>query len=62
MKNLETYLEEDYNRNVIEHILRVNYIDGTGKIHIYIHPSNVGGSTLDFIVDGNNLIQTGETK
>jgi hypothetical protein len=51
---LEKYLQEDMERGVIDHWVRVNN-DGT----FYIRPANTDGDTLDFAVNGNELIPIG---
>jgi hypothetical protein len=56
MKTLEEYLKENKDKAYLGHALKVNVIDKDGDVHIYIHPQSVDGDTLDFIVEGNNLI------
>lgn len=54
MKSLAEYLEENWNRNVIDHVLRM-YVDADGQTCFYIHPASVDGETLDFMVEENEL-------
>ena len=55
-KSLSEYFEDNIKSNVIDHVIRASK-DSYGNITFYIHPINVSGDTLDFIVDGNNLYQ-----
>lgn len=53
--NLETYLRENCRRNAIDHSIRA-MCDDAGNVSFYIHPANVNGDTLDFAVNGNELL------
>lgn len=53
MKTLAEYLNDNFERDVIEHTLRVYVLDE--QICFYIHPANVSGETLDFVVKENSL-------
>ena len=55
-KTLSQYLEDNIKECVIDHTIRARK-DDYGNIVFYIHPANVSGDTLDFIVDGNKLLQ-----
>ena len=52
---LEEYLRENCRRNAIEHVIRA-ICDDAGNVSFYIHPANVNGATLDFAVNGNQLL------
>lgn len=54
MKTLETYLKENYGRNVIDHAIRAE-IAPDGTVSFYIHPHGHDGDTLDFYVSKNVL-------
>lgn len=51
---LEQYLELSAQRGVIDHNLRAN-VGQDGKVTFYIHPRDVDGNTLDYVVRGNEL-------
>lgn len=53
MKNLEQYLAENIERNVIDFRLRAQ-TDREGKIVFYIHPDSKDGDTPDFHVIGTH--------
>ncbi len=57
MKELYAYFEENWLRlpyPVIDHALRIEKLpDGT--FHFYIHPADVSGITIDFIVSKDGL-------
>lgn len=58
MKPLFDYFEENWNRSpypAIDHSLRVDKLED-GSFHFYIHPSNTGGTTTDFIVSEKTII------
>jgi len=55
-KTLSKYLEDNIKNNVIDHAIRAHK-DDYGNIVFYIHPANVSGDTLDFLVDENVLYQ-----
>jgi len=44
-----------------EYIIRVQSDDEKG-LHIYVRPSDRSGHTVDFIVNGNHLIELFNTK
>ena len=50
---LAEYLLENFKQDVIEHTLRVYVSDE--QICFYIHPANVSGQTLDFVVKENSV-------
>ena len=54
-QSLEEYLSENFAKQVIDHSIR-SHVNPDGTVTIYIHPSNVDGTTLDFKVEGNSLI------
>lgn len=56
--SLEDYLAKCLNGTVpvIDHSLRSERLPD-GRIKFYIHPSNVDGDTLDFVVSGNVLLR-----
>ena len=53
--DLEKYLKECSEKGIIDFTLRVS-TDTSDGMAIYIHPSNVSGKTIDFKVNGNDLI------
>ena len=59
MKTLQQYLNESFYsdgaRGTVSHTL-TSFVDGEGNVSFYIHPQNVSGSTLDFVVVGNELL------
>jgi hypothetical protein len=55
MKTLEQYLRENYEKGVIDHVIRVTSV-GDGGAAIYIHPQDADGDTLDFAVLDNELL------
>ena len=55
-KTLSQYFEDNIKSNIIDHAIRVRK-DDFGNITFYIHPANVSGDTLDFIVEDNVLYQ-----
>ena len=55
MRTLQQYFEENCARQVIDHALRAD-IAPDGTVSFYIHPQNVDGDTLNFVVDGNQLL------
>jgi hypothetical protein len=55
MKTLQQYLSEASERGTVSHVL-TSFVDGQGNVSFYIHPQNVSGSTLDFVVVDNNLL------
>jgi hypothetical protein len=54
-KSLEDYMRCNLDRNAIDHHLRAS-IDQKGCVRVYIHPQGVDGDTLDFIIDGDDVI------
>lgn len=56
---LEEYLKENHARDLVDHRLRAWRLKN-GKIQFYIHPHDTSGETLDFTVDGNTLVPTGD--
>lgn len=54
MEDLIYYLEENLEQDVVEHVLRV-YVNRSGKTCFYIHPANVSGETLDFVVEEKSV-------
>lgn len=58
MITFEEYLREYLNKNIIDHSIRVCY-DENMKPQFYIHAVGHNSMTLDFKVDGNNLIPIG---
>ena len=55
MKTLKQYFLENFKNGIIEHIIRSS-VDDEGNASFYIHPSNIEGDTLDFLVCSNTLI------
>jgi len=56
---LEEYLRNNNDKGVIDHSVRVCFYkmpDGPDRIGFYIHPQDVDGDTLDFIVDRSTTI------
>lgn len=51
---LEQYLKSNCERQVIDHAIRAE-IGKDGNPRFYIHPANVSGETLDFVVTKNQL-------
>lgn len=51
---LEQYLKSNCERQVIDHAIRAE-IGKDGNPRFYIHPANVSGDTLDFVVTKNQL-------
>ena len=51
---LQQYLENNCKRGVIDHAIRAE-IGEDGNPRFYIHPANVSGVTLDFVVTQNQL-------
>lgn len=54
-RSLEGYLHVTFDQGIIDHHLRAS-IDSEGTVRFYIHPQNASGETLDFEVDGDDLI------
>lgn len=54
LQTLGEYLQENWEQDVVEHALRV-YMDSDGQTCFCIHPKNVNGETLDFMVEENEL-------
>jgi len=57
MNELFKYFEENWNRKpypVIDHSLRIDKLPD-GSFHFYIHPSNTGENTTDFIISEKEL-------
>lgn len=57
MKALFDYFQENWGRKpwpVIDHSLRIERLED-GSFHFYIHPSNTGGITTDFILSADKL-------
>lgn len=52
--NLEEYLKVNCAAGVIDHSIRAAIGNG-GNPRFYIHPANVSGETLDFVVTKNQL-------
>lgn len=52
--DFETYLKENYKKNTIDYAIRVEVVEG--KSRFYIYPNRKDGITLDFEVNGNELI------
>lgn len=55
--NLEQYLKQFFEKGIIEHTLRVSRIDEHGKPHFYIQPNPPIGTSLDFFVSENCIMQ-----
>lgn len=55
MTDLETYLKESYDNVTIDHIIRAS-VNDAGEVFFYVHPFGRDGETLDFKVEGNQLI------
>lgn len=51
---LEQYLKTNCSAGVIDHSIRAE-IAKDGNPRFYIHPANVSGETLDFVVTKNQL-------
>lgn len=49
----EDYLRKNYDNIIIDHALRAEIVDD--QVRFYIHPAQVSGDTLDFVVKGNTL-------
>lgn len=54
MKTLQKYLAENYANGVIDFHVRAFAPPGETP-SVYLHPRDVDGETLDFLVDGNAL-------
>lgn len=54
MKTLETYLKENFEKNISEHSVGV-FSAENGEVRFYIHPQGKNGDTLDFIAKGNAM-------
>jgi hypothetical protein len=54
-KTLEQYLRENVEKGAIDHSIRAT-ITSEGNVEFYIHPLNVSGDTLDFMVCNNALV------
>ena len=57
MGALYRYFQENWERNpfpVIDHSIRIQK-ELDGSFTFYIHPSNVGGNTLDFVCTEEDL-------
>lgn len=54
---LEQYLKSNCAAGVIDHSIRAE-IGKDGNPRFYIHPANVSGETLDFVVTNNQLHPT----
>lgn len=57
-KTLQQYFADSAARGVIDHAVRA-CVDSSGITTFYIHPANADGDTLDFAVDGNELLPVG---
>lgn len=57
MAALDQYLKENFQQGIIDFALRAT-VDAEGECSFYIHPAYVPGTTLDFVVVGNNLACT----
>jgi hypothetical protein len=55
MKKLEQYFRESDNNGAIDHALRANGYPDDG-VKFYIHPLDINGDTLDYLVVGDTLI------
>ncbi len=55
MKNLETYLKENFDHGIIDHRLRAHLDKETNTITFYIHADGKDSDTLDFWVIANSL-------
>lgn len=53
--DFEAYLKENLRKNVIDHSIRAN-INSNGEITFYVHADGHDSDTLDFQVNGNELI------
>jgi hypothetical protein len=60
-KTLENYLKENYNKNIIDHLIRVS-INDLGDLVFYIHANGYSSDTLDFVVKENELININNTQ
>lgn len=54
MKTLETYLKENFEKNISEHSVGV-FSAENGEVRFYIHPQGKNGDTLDFVAKGNSM-------
>lgn len=52
--SLHGYLMQNLDNGLIDFSVRCTHINNEGA-HFYIHPANVSGETLQFIVQGNTL-------
>jgi hypothetical protein len=60
MRTLEEYFKDCAEDKICDFAIRANVYDN--KTTFYIHPASVGGDTIDFILKGNTLITTIDTK
>ena len=58
MKTLEEYLRQELVKGVRDHKIGLR-LTKVGEVIFYIHPDGVDGSTLDFLVYGNELKKCG---
>jgi hypothetical protein len=61
MRTLEEYFLDNFKNNIIDFSLRATP-NLHGGFDFYIHPANVSGDTLDFIVKNNQLRTKNDTK
>lgn len=54
MKTLSEYLNENYDKGVIDHMVRASFNDD-GTMSFYIHADGYDSDTLDFVVKENRL-------
>ena len=53
--NVEKILKEAHDGGVIDYRARV--IINDGRVEFYMHPSDVDGETLDFVVSGSRVYE-----
>lgn len=53
--SLEEYLKQNFDKGIIDHAIRANK-DGDGSITFYIHPNGFSGDTLDYAVNGDEIM------
>ena len=54
MKNLEQYLKENFEKNIIDHSIRAT-VSKYGDVTFYIHANGFDSDTLDFWVEENRV-------
>jgi len=54
MRTLEDYLKENYEKNIIDHLIRATVYGD--NVSIYIHANGYDSETLDYSVYNNILI------